>query len=136
MNYQEYKDQIYNDTIDYIKDAEYLTNFADSDSNPDYQWGGQEFWEMMDEICMVVTGNDNGSYYCNRYRAKEALRDAVFDEDILSLLSAHCMIESFWRYLQEGDPESADVTVRCAMFYEIYDDVQAWVEGQIGRELD
>lgn len=134
MNYQEYRDQVYNDTIDYIKDAEYLTNFADPD--PDYQWNEREFYDMMDEICMVVTGNDNGSYYCNSYRAKEALKDAVFDEDILSLLSAHCMIESFWNYLKDGDPESADVIVRCAMFYEIYNDVQAWIEDQIDRELD
>lgn len=134
MNYQEYKDQVYNDTIDYIKDAEYLTNFADPD--PNYQWGEREFEDMMDEIWLVVTGNDNGSYYCNSYKAKESLKDAVFDEDILSVLSAHCMIESFWRYLQEGSPESADVIVRCAMFYEIYDDVQAWIEDQINREFD
>lgn len=134
MNYQEYKDQVYNDTIEYIKDAEYLTNFADPD--PDYRWGEREFEDMMDEIWLVVTGNDNGSYYCNSYKAKESLKDAVFDEDILSVLFAHCMIESFWRYLQECSPESADVIVRCAMFYEIYDDVQAWIEDQIDREFD
>ena len=134
MNYQEYKDQVYNDTIDYIKDAEYLTNFADPD--PDYRWGEREFEDMMDEIWLVVTGNNNGSYYCNSYKAKESLKDAVFDEDILSVLSAHCMIESFWRYLQDGDPESADVIVRCAVFYEIYYDVQIWIEDQIDREFD
>lgn len=134
MNYREYKDQVYNDTIDYIKDAEYLTNFADPD--PNYQWNEREFYDMMDEIEMAVTGNDNGSYYCNSYRAKEALKDAVFDEDILSVLSAHCMTESFCRYLQDCDPESADVIVRCAMFYEIYNDVQMWIEDQIDRELE
>lgn len=134
MNYQEYRDQVYNDTIDYIKDAEYLTNFADPD--PNCQWNEQEFLDMMEEIDMAVTGNDNGSYYCNSYKAKESLKDAVFDEDILSVLSAHELTEYFWNYLKDDDPESADVIVRCAMFYEIYDDVQVWIEDQIGRELE
>ena len=134
MNYNDYRREVYEDTIQYIKDCEYLNNFADPD--PDYQWGEREFYDMMDEICMVVTGNDNGSYYCNSYKAKESLKDAVFDEDILSVLSAHCLTDSFWNYLKDGDPESADVIVRCAMFYEIYYDVQTWIEDQIDRELD
>lgn len=134
MNYTKYKEEIFNDTIEYIKDSEYLVNFEDED--PNYRWGEREFYDMMDEIAMVVTGNDNGSYYCNSYKAQEALKDAIFDEDILSTLCENCMIDSFWKYLQEGDPEGADVVVRYAMFYEIYSDVQAWIEEQIGRELN
>ena len=134
MNYQEYRDQIFNDTIDYIKDAEYLINFSDPD--PNYQWGEREFQEIMDEAELSVTGNDNGSYYCNSYKAKEALKDAVFDPDILEALDEDYMKDAFWRYLKEEDYESADVIVRCAIFYQIYGDVQAWIEEQIGRELD
>lgn len=134
MNYNEYKEQIFNDTIEYIKDNEYLANFKNAD--PNYRWEEREFYEIMEDAELPVTGNDNGSYYCSSYKAKEALRDAVFDTDILSVLSANCMEDMFWRYMQDGDYESADVIIRCAMFYEISYDVEAWIEEQIGRELD
>ena len=134
MNYNDYRREVYEDTIQYIKDCEYLNNFADPD--PNYQWGQSDFYEMMDEAELSVTGNDNGSYYCNSYKAAEALRGTLFDKDILSALSANCIEDSFWRYMREGDYEGADVIVRCAMFYEIYNDVREWIEEQIGRELE
>lgn len=134
MNYSDYRCEVYEDTIQYIKDCEYLNNFADPD--PEYQWGEREFYDIMDEAELSVTGNDNGSYYCNSYKAKEALKDAVFDTDILSMLSANCMEDTFWRYMRDGDYEAADVIVRCAIFWEVQDDVRAWIEEQIGRELD
>lgn len=133
MNYSDYRSEVYEDTIQYIKDCEYLTNFAEPD--PDLRWGEREFYDMMDEAELSVTGNDNGSYYCNSYKAKQALQDVVFDQDILTLLSAHCMEDSFWRYMREGDYEAADVIIRCAMFYEIYDDVQEWIVGETGCEF-
>jgi hypothetical protein len=134
MNYDDYRREVYEDTIQYIKDCEYLNNFADPD--PDYRWGEREFYDMMDEAELSVTGNDNGSYYCNSYKAQEALKDAVFDTDILSELFAHCFEDSFWRYMREGDYEAADVIVRCVIFLEVQSDVQAWIEEQIGKELD
>lgn len=134
MNYSDYRYEVYEDTIQYIKDCEYLNNFADPD--PDYRWEERESYDMMDEAMLPITGDDNGSYYCNSYKAQEALRDVPFDQDILSVLSANCMEDSFWRYMREGDYEAADVIIRYAMFYEIYNDVQAWIEEQIGRGLD
>lgn len=134
MNYNDYRREVYEDTIQYIKDCEYLNNFTDPD--PDCHWEEREFYDMMDEAELSVTGNDNGSYYCNSYKAKEALKDAIFDTDILTLLSAHGMEDYFWRYMREGDYEAADVIVRCAMFWEVQSDVQAWIEEQIGRDLD
>lgn len=134
MNYNDYRREVYEDTIQYIKDCEYLNNFTDPD--PDCRWEEREFYDMMDEVWLPVTGNDNGSYYCNSYKAKEALKDATFDTDILTLLSGHEMEDSFWRYMQEGDYEAADVIVRCAMFWEVESDVQAWIEEQVGRDLD
>lgn len=134
MNYTGYMCEVYEDTIQYIKDCEYLNNFAEPD--PDLRWDEREFYDMMDEAELSVTGNDNGSYYCNSYKAKEALEDAVFDQDILTLLSAHEMEDYFWRYMRDGDYESADVIVRCAMFWEVQSDVQAWIEERIGRDLD
>ena len=132
MNYNEYREAVYCDTIEWIKDAGYIEDFKD----PEYDWGQRQFDELMEDCELCVTGNDNGSYYCNSYKAKEALRDVPFDQDILTLLSAHEMEDSFWRYMQEGDYEAADVIVRCAMFWEVECDVQAWIEEQIDRDLD
>ena len=133
MNYSDYHETVYSDTIEYIEDQGYLHNFADPD--PNCTWGWNDFLDMMEEIELCVTGNDNGSYYCNSYKAKQALQDAVFDEDILTLLSAHGLEDSFWRYMREGDYESADVIIRCAMFYEVYDDVQEWIIDKTGCEF-
>ena len=132
MNYNEYREAVYYDTIEWIKDAGYIEDFKD----PEYDWGQRQFDELMEDCELCVTGNDNGSYYCNSYKAREALRDAVFDEDIHSLLSAHGYEDSFWRYIQENDPEGADVIVRCCMFWEIWEDVQSWLENEIGRGLE
>ena len=133
MNYSDYREAVYSDTIEYIEDQGYLHNFADPD--PNCTWGWNDFLDMMEEIELCVTGNDNGSYYCNSYKAKQALQDAVFDEDILTLLSAHGLEDSFWRYMRESDYESADVIIRCAMFYEVYDDVQEWIIDKTGCEF-
>ena len=133
MNYSDYRSEVYEDTIQYIKDCEYLNNFADPD--PDCRWEEREFYDMMDEAELSVTGNSNGSYYCNSYKAQEALRDVPFDQDILATLSAHGLEDSFWRYMREGDYESADVIIRCAMLYEVYDDVQEWIIDKTGCEF-
>ena len=132
MNYNEYREAVYYDTIEWIKDAGYIEDFKD----PEYDWGQRQFDELMEDCELCVTGNDNGSYYCNSFKAKEALRDVPFDQDILATLSAHCFEDTFWRYMREGDYEAADVTVRYVLFWEVQSDVQAWIEEQIGRELD
>ena len=132
MNYNEYREAVYYDTIEWIKDAGYVEDFKD----PEYDWGQRQFDELMEDCELCVTGNDNGSYYCNSFKAKEALRDVPFDQDILATLSAHCFEDTFWRYMREGDYEAADVTVRYVLFWEVQSDVQAWIEEQIGRELD
>lgn len=133
MNYSDYHEAVYSDAIEYIEDQGYLHNFADPD--PNCTWGWNDFLDMMEEIELCVTGNDNGSYYCNSYKAKQTLQDAVFDEDILTLLSAHGLEDSFWRYMREGDYEAADVIIRCAMFYEVYDDVQELIIDKTGCEF-
>lgn len=81
MNYSDYRSEVYEDTIQYIKDCDYLNNFADPD--PDCRWEGREFCDMMDEAMLPVTGDDNGSYYCNSYKAQEAA-------DVIARLTAFC----------------------------------------------
>lgn len=59
-----------------------------------------------------LTGNDNGSYYCNAYKAKEALaeNDALTDEDFLQYLRDN---EVHLEDLIERGWECVDVWCRC-----------------------
>ena len=56
-----------------------------------------------------ITGNSDGSYFCNRTRAKNAVRDMMFDRDFIFHL------EKDWGYeISElaDDPERLDVLAR------------------------
>jgi len=67
-----------------------------------------------------VTGNGTGSYYCNRYKAREALQG---NEGLLieALETFGNDAESYKRSLI--DPEFADVTIRCYLLGEAIDEV-------------
>ena len=134
MNYNDYRHEVYEDTIQYIKDCEYLNNFADPD--PDYQWNEREFYDMMDEAELSVTGNDNGSYYFNFPKAQEAVKDIIFNDDFYDAAQCHETWYYFQKYLGKQDAEAADVIARLTAFRENWCDIQKWLEEQIGRELD
>lgn len=59
-----------------------------------------------------LTGNDNGSYYCNAYKTKEALAEnnALTDEDFLQYLRDS---ETHLEDLVERGWECVDVWYRC-----------------------
>jgi len=67
-----------------------------------------------------VTGNGTGSYYCNRYKAREALQG---NEELLieALETFGNNAESYKRSLT--DPEFADVTIRCYLLDEAINEV-------------
>lgn len=52
-----------------------------------------------------VTGNASGSYWCNTWRAEEAL---CHNTDLLGKA-----LDFFWRAPDWSDPESMDVSIRC-----------------------
>lgn len=90
------------DVLDYIKDE---INLAEWKGNRD---GLEE--KLNDDLWTVdsVTGNASGSYYCNAWRAEEALAHnwdvleealAEFDQDGVNVI--------------EKGAEWADVTIRC-----------------------
>lgn len=67
-----------------------------------------------------VTGNGSGSYYCNSYKAREALTG---NEDLLvnALEEFGNDAESYKRSLT--DPEFADVTIRCYLLGQAINEV-------------
>lgn len=130
MNWANYLAAVEIDTKKYFIENGYIDNFKNDDS--DYH----DFSELMDEIELRVTGNDNGSYYCNSYRAEEAVKDIVFDDDFCDAAQCHETWYWFQKYLGKQDAESADVIARLTAFCENWCDIQKWLEEQIGRELD
>ncbi len=108
MNYNQYRKDVLADAIDFIKE------------------NGNDY----DEAFISVTGNDNGSYYCNRAKAREAVEDAIWDDNIVMLLNS--MGVQVDTYLSKNDPESLDVCIRCAMLSEVWQEAlnEAYEEGE------
>lgn len=105
MNWNDYKNEVMDEALEYINENhKYCNNW---DSMFDCLWG-------------AVTGNDNGSYYCNAVKAKEAVADMFFDDDYMAEFEA----------LNPADgAETCDVIVRCnaliAKEYELRDHFEA-----------
>ena len=95
-----------------------------ADINEVVEWEEVENWEDFDKIydelwiSDSVTGNASGSYFCNRYKAKECVIDNI---DILN--EAFCEFgcdsaEVGERFLNE-EWEYFDVTIRCHLLHEV-----------------
>lgn len=65
MDFSEYKYYVQMDMLEYIE--ENLQSFTD------------DKYRAIDDMRMVVTGNDNGSYYCNAYKARNAVPPAMYE---------------------------------------------------------
>lgn len=92
--------------------------------NESYNWDNLEEVEevLYDDLWIddSVTGNGSGSYYCNSYKAREALQG---NEDLLieALEEFGNDAESYKRSLT--DPEFADVTIRCYLLSQAISEV-------------
>ena len=91
--------------------------------NESYDWNNlEEVKELLYDDLWIddsVTGNGSGSYYCNSYKAREALQG---NEDLLveALEEFGNDAESYKRSLT--DPEFADVTIRCYLLSQAIDE--------------
>lgn len=65
MRFDEYKYSVQMDMLDYIE--ENLQSFRDNK------------YAAIDDMRMQVTGNDNGSYYCDSYKARKAVSPAMWE---------------------------------------------------------
>jgi len=101
MTYEDY----INDII--VDGKQYIEEFLEYNKNADLD-------EIIDSMFVSsVTGNDNGSYYCNSYKAKQAVKDVIFEDwfkdmcDEFGVFERKDVIDFLY------DPESLDVSVRC-----------------------
>ena len=103
MKKYNYKENVKNDIIDHIKE-----NYKGLDEvNEEVLY--DDLW-----IDDSVTGNASGSYYCNQYKAEEALAHNM------DLLKEAC--EEFSCIPDLENPEACDVTIRCYLLNDcIYD---------------
>lgn len=91
------------DVLDYIEENIDLTEYADAEELESFL--NDELWTEDS-----VTGNASGSYYCNAYKAEEAI---AHNTDLLieAIEEFGDDAESYKKALQS--PEYADVTIRC-----------------------
>lgn len=97
--YYDYKSEVKSDIIAYLKENNYTPSTARE---------ADEAGDLYDDLFLSdsVTGNASGSYYCNAYKAAEAI---AHNWDILrEALQEFGGLESF-----PDSEEAADVTIRC-----------------------
>jgi hypothetical protein len=130
-----YFNEMYDDVLEYIEENIELA---------DYTEGGEldreALEEKLNDDCFVadsVTGNASGSYYCNAYKAQEAVSNNI-DILVAALEEFGDDPDSYKQALKS--PEFADVTIRCYLLSEVVarvlDDIEeAYNEAETGVEL-
>lgn len=117
MERYDYRQAVKDDVAEYIREEVNLD---------DYKSKRDELEEELNERLWMddsVTGNASGSYYCNAWKAEEAL---CHNWDLLS--------EAFFEFgensteILDRGPESCDVTIRCYLLgqaiHELLDDME------------
>lgn len=82
------------------------------------------FEDLFDEMQNVITGNYNGSYYFSRYKAEQAVADAIWDDEIIDALKDL----GYDGVPLEKGPEAVDVIIRCALIYEIHSELESYYD--------
>ena len=75
MNFAEYKQEVYNDAIEYIHERiDYIRESS--------------FERFENDLMNTITGGYNGSYYCSSYKASKAVAECMFDYDFIDELTS------------------------------------------------
>ena len=106
------------------------------------EWRGRrdELEEKLNEDLWIddgVTGNASGSYYCNSYKAMQAVTDNMeLLQEALDEFGAD--YSDIGRKFMDGDWEYFDVTIRCYLLSstisDVLDDIEA--DGELEDEDD
>ena len=117
MTFDEYKNKVYYDAVDWI------------DEN--YEHYEHDTADMaIDECLDSITGNSCGSYYCNSYKAAREAADVVFDSDFWDAYNLRYGNDK----IDMRDPESFDVVVRIIAFYEVQEKIEDYLWDMLGDE--
>ena len=105
MNYNDYLVEVESAAQDFLdENIEYYDDFDDA------------FGEM---LCSdYVTGNGSGSYTFNSYKAQQNVKDAIFDENIVTLLDWNGI--NIFDTLRDSGAETLDVIIRYYILSDIY----------------
>lgn len=94
------------------------------------------FEDIMDDMFVSrVTGNDNGSYYCNSYQAEEAVKDVIFEDWFEDMCHDFGIFEREKPLELLFDPEGLDVSVRCYLlgFQEVREPLEEFYENCVNN---
>ena len=111
MNYNDYLVEVESAAQDFLdENIEYYDDFDDA------------FHEM---FCSdYVTGNGSGSYTFNSYKAQQNVKDAIFDENIVTLLDWNGI--NIFDTLRDSGAETLDVIIRCYILSDIYSIIEEY----------
>lgn len=112
MERYNYYDAMFDDIRDALEEGDYIARY-ENDRDDIFDAAYDDFF-----IDDGVTGNASGSYYCNSWKAEEAI---CHNLDLLGEA-----LEEFGcspSYLIEHGPEAADVTIRCYLLGQVLSDV-------------
>lgn len=117
MNYNDYYKQVRDDAIAAI-DEQFDGGYWDADTE----------WDTVYDNLFIddaVTGNGSGSYTFNSYQARKNVAEAIWDKKVLdALYNIGCDSKQIAQYLRDGEAETLDVSIRCAMLSEVYGEIE------------
>lgn len=110
MRFDEYKYSVQMDMLEYIE--ENLQSFRDT---------------SIDDMRMVVTGDDNGSYYCDVYKARKAVSPAMWEigDELESAYGRIAFAEA------AKGAEYMDCLIRDYAFMQLYNEIDDMIENVI-----
>lgn len=117
MIFDEYKDKVYSDAIEWIDENYEFYEHDTADT-------------AIDECLDSITGNYDGSYFCNSYKAAQEAAGVVFDADFWDAYDIHYGSD----HIDVRDPEGFDVVVRIMAFYEIQEKIEEYLSKMLGDD--
>ena len=115
MTLEEYKKEVENDVLEYAAE---MTGYCDS------------IEKFRDDAFLSdsVTGNASGSYYCNAWKAQEAIGGLIWSEELLDIFREF----GEDKIPVEKGPEYIDVTIRCYLVDQVISENEEEIKEILG----